>query len=746
LTLIQELKRRNVFRVAIGYAVLAWLVAQVAELFLEAFGAPAWALKTLLLVLLLGFPLAVFFAWAFELTPEGLKKESEVDRSQSITMQTGRKLDRAIILVLVLALAYFAWDKFMARPGQPPGAVQRAEVSAPPAEAPAEPQPSLPTDKSIAVLPFENRSRQEEDEFFTSGIHDDLLTQLAQISALRVISRTSVAQFKDTTLSIREIAETLGVATILEGGVQRAGNQVRINMQLIDAATDAHLWAQTFDRELTASNIFSIQSDISTAVTDAMRATLTPDERKRIRAVPTENMAALELYFKGRAELDQRTLPALESARLRFEEARRLDPDFALAWAGEALAIELLSDNAGSYGEIPAKEAMDMALPLIEQAYRLAPDDPQVLAVYGLLERDRFNIDAALDYYRRSLAIQPSSGEVLNWQRMAQANAGMFKESLETAARMVEVDPMSMIALYNATASFVNSPYDDPNRIEELLVRLEGLSPGYGLSARANVAEDRGQLVDAVRHYYRSIELDPGRSAARDNLADLLENLGLVDEAMKVDPQRDELDEAIARLDRGEIVRLARELHERDPDSRRGMVSLMYALAFAAGKPEEAMPIVMQVWREFESIAPTVTWFILDMAWIANEAEYPAESRTFRDVAAQGLKQRIDAGNRGASISFMQARLARLDGRIDDMFAALGEAIDGGFRDPHFAEHPAFLPFADELAFQSLASRMRDVIATERDEIVAMLCGPEPIVQTWQPAAETCALYPGEGP
>jgi TolB-like protein len=647
--------------------------------------------------------------------------------------------------VLIAALGYFVWDKFMARPGQPVATVQTAEVSEPPAEAPAEPQPSLPTDKSIAVLPFENRSRQEEDEFFTSGIHDDLLTQLAQISALRVISRTSVAQFKDTTLSIREIAEILGVATILEGGVQRAGNQVRINMQLIDAATDAHLWAQTFDRELTANNIFSIQSEISTAVTDAMRATLTPDEQARIREVPTEDMAALELYFKGRAELDQRTLPSLESARLRFEEARRLDPGFALAWAGEAQAIELLSDNPGSYGEIPAREAMDMALPLIEEAYRLAPDDPQVLAVYGLLERSRFNVDTALDYYRRSLAIQPSSGEVLNWQRMAQANAGMFQASLETSARMVEVDPMSMIALYNATASFVNTPYDDPARIEELLDRLEGLSPGYGLSARANVVEDRGQLVDAARHYYRSIELDPGRSSARDNLADLLESLGLVDEAMKVDPQRDELDEATARLDRGEIVRLARELHQRDPDSRRGMISLMYALAFAAGNPEEAMPMVQQVWREFEDMAPAVTWIILDMAWIANEAEYPAEFRAFRDVAAQGIKQRIDAGYRGAGLSFMQARLARLDGRIEDMYSALGEAIDRGFRDPHFEEHPVFLPFAGELAFQALVSRMRDMIATERGEIVAMLCGPESILTTLEPAPETCALLESAG-
>ncbi len=330
MSLLEELKRRNVFRVAIAYIVLAWLMAQVAELLLQTFGAPDWVLKTLLAFFLIGFPFAIFFAWAFELTPEGIKKEKDVDRSQSITSHTGRKLDYAIITILALALGYFAWDKF----GNPPATeAPTGPVTAAAAErAPA--APDLPTDKSIAVLPFENRSRQEDDEYFTAGIHDDLLTQLAQISSLRVISRTSVEQFKGTTQSIHEIAQKLNVATVLEGGVQRAGNQVRINLQLIDAATDTHLWAQTFDRELTANNIFAIQSEIAAAVTDALRATLSPREKDRMASVPTENMAALEEYFKGRAEMDQRTLPAIESARTRFERARTLDAEFALAWAG----------------------------------------------------------------------------------------------------------------------------------------------------------------------------------------------------------------------------------------------------------------------------------------------------------------------------------------------------------------------------------------------------------------------------
>jgi len=740
MSLFEELKRRNVFRVAIAYAILAWLVAQVAELFLEAFSAPDWVLKTILLLLVLGFPFAVFFAWAFELTPEGLKRESEVDRTRSITTQTGRKLDRAIIVILALGLGYFAWDKFHTGP-QPAGPAQETTATGEAASPGAPAKPALPTDRSIAVLPFENRSGREEDEYFTSGIHDDLLTQLAQISSLRVISRTSVEQFRDSKLSIHDIAKTLNVATVMEGGVQRSGDQVRINLQLIDAATDTHLWAQTFDRELTANNVFAIQSEIASAVTQAMRATLTPDEQQRIQSVPTENMAALEAYFKGRAEMDQRTVPSIESARMRFEEARRLDPGFALAWAGEAEAIELLSDGPGSYGEMPQEEAVATAMPLIQRAYELAPDDPQVLAVYGLLESSRLNVDAALDYYRRSLAIQPNNGEVLNWQQQAQQGKGDFQEALQTVNRMIEADPMSMIALYNAVVNFVSTPYDDPARIEQLVARLEGLSPGYGAYARAEVNRFRGKLVEAVREYYRSIGLDPGRSAARNDLANLLENLGLPGEAMQVDPQRDELDDAVARWDRDAIVRLARERYAKAPELRRNKLNLFFALAFAAEDSENAVPAGNEVWEEFKNIGLNVPWLTLPLSWNASRAEYPAESASFRAIAADSLRARIEAGDDDANVHRHQAALALVDGRFDGAIRELGLAMDRGYRDPYLAEDPMFRPLADQPGFQALLSRMRDTIEAERSQVVNMLCGPDKAFPDWQPAPETCALY-----
>ena len=256
LSLFEELKRRNVFRATIAYLIVSWVLAQVSDLVLENIGAPTWVMQTILLILALGLPIVIIFSWAYEVTTEGIKREKEVERSGSITHQTGRKLDRIIIVLLVIAAGYFFWESRYSDESSPSGLpVTEQTASAPGAEdaSAADPQEEIADEvesQSIAVLPFDNRSNIEEDEFFVEGIHDDLLTNLAKISSLKVISRTSVSRFKDTQLPIPEIATELGVATIMEGAVQRAGNTVRINVQLIDAKTDEHLWAEIFDREL----------------------------------------------------------------------------------------------------------------------------------------------------------------------------------------------------------------------------------------------------------------------------------------------------------------------------------------------------------------------------------------------------------------------------------------------------------------------------------------------------------------
>lgn len=270
-----ELKQRNVVRVAVAYAIVSWLILQLTDVLVPLLSLPEWVGGFVFLLLVIGFLLALLLSWAYELTPEGIKLEGAVDRSESSTPVAGRKLDFFIIAALSLALVFVVIDQYV------------LEESPPTAEV-------FENLRSIAVLPFDNRSAEQENAaFFADGIHDELLTRLAKIADLKVISRTSVMEYRDTTKNMRQIGAELGVGSILEGGVQRAGDRVRINVQLIDAQTDKHLWADTYERELNTTNIFSIQSEISIAIAKALRATLTPDEQERLVAVPTGSMQAL---------------------------------------------------------------------------------------------------------------------------------------------------------------------------------------------------------------------------------------------------------------------------------------------------------------------------------------------------------------------------------------------------------------------------------------------------------------------
>nr|MBA2430520.1 adenylyl cyclase [Chthoniobacterales bacterium] len=253
---LAELKRRNVYRVAIAYAVVSWLLIQIATQTFPFFDIPNWAVRFVVLLLGLGFPIAVIIAWAFELTPEGIKRTEEVPREQSIPRTTRRKLDFAILGVLVLAVAVLLFDRFRPKPQRDDGRT---------------------TEKSIAVLPFENLSRDPENAYFATGVQDEILTRLAKVGDLKVISRTSTQQYQSRPGNLREIAQQLGVAHIVEGSVQRAGDSVRVNVQLINADTDAHLWAETYDRKL--AEIFEVQSDIALQIANALEAKLTGRER-----------------------------------------------------------------------------------------------------------------------------------------------------------------------------------------------------------------------------------------------------------------------------------------------------------------------------------------------------------------------------------------------------------------------------------------------------------------------------------
>ncbi len=452
MSFFDELKRRNVFKVGVAYVVGAWLLIQFSDILLDNMDAPAWILQAIMLVLVIGLFITLFFAWAFEMTPEGVKREKDVDRSQSITPQTGKKLNNAILIMMALAIAYLLFDKFSER-GPEPGAPN----AGPAVEAPAGQSALTSTTgttqqatgaepvvdrQSIAVLPFENRSNREEDQFFTDGIHDDLLTTIAKIGSMKVISRTSVMEYKDTTKKIPEIAAELGVATVLEGGIQRAGDQVRINVQLIDAQTDEHLWAEIYDRELTARNLFAIQSEISQAIATALKATLSPEEKGRINRMPTDNLEAYNAYLRGRLLMATRQSDKLEQAIGAFRKATELDPGFALAWIGLADSNNLLT----GYGSL----STEVSIPIQEEAVRhaLTIDDQsgEAYASLGQVQATLQHPGQAEAAFQKAIELSPNYATAYHWYANFLLNYPLrSQQTLELARKAVELDPRSMI-------------------------------------------------------------------------------------------------------------------------------------------------------------------------------------------------------------------------------------------------------------------------------------------------------------
>src|SRR5438874_11804454 len=318
-TFLTELKRRKVYRVAVAYAIVAWLLIQAASILFPTFEAPPWVMKVFVTAVILGFPVALILAWAFDLTPEGIRRSEEVAPRESKAPKTGSKWTAIIVTAAVLAAALLAF--------------QFARTRRSTAELPKQTASTATLDKSVAVLPFENLSSDKENAFFAQGIQDEIITTLSKISGLRVISRTSTAHYNSAPENLPEIAQQLRVSHVLEGSVQKVGERVHINVQLIQAGTDAHLWAQSYDRQLT--DIFSVEAEVAKSIADSLSATLSPQEKAQVEAKPTDNADAYVLYLRAR---DYQTRPDnlmqdFRSAMRLFEQAITLDPRFALAHA-----------------------------------------------------------------------------------------------------------------------------------------------------------------------------------------------------------------------------------------------------------------------------------------------------------------------------------------------------------------------------------------------------------------------------
>ena len=517
MSFFEELKRRNVFKVGIAYAVGAWLLLQMTEVLSELLTLPEKIGPIVVSLVLIGFPITIFIAWAFEMTPEGIKKEAEVDRTQSITPTTGKKLNNAIVIMLALAVVYLLYDKFSV---ETPGTTDTAQVTTDAgATASVGPGPEATPaidPRSIAVLPFDNRSRNEDDEFFVEGVHDDLLTSLARIGSLKVISRTSMGKYKDTEKTIPEIAAELSVATVMEGAVQRSGNTIRINVQLIDAQTDEHLWAETFDRELTANNLFAIQSEISQKIADALKTTLSTEEQERINDRPTENLAAYNAFTRGRQLQGRRNSTDLQTALEEFERAVELDPDFALAWVGVADTNMLLV----GYSNLPFLETLAIREEAAEKALSINDELGEAHLAMAQVYRDTEQWDLADEAFQKAIELSPSYATAYQWYAdFVTVWPSRWQESMQLTQKAVELDPLSSI-IQMEVAEKLNliGRFDAAeNQVERLIQSDPDFPPA--VVEMAFIKSNLGKIDEQIQWLNKSLEMDPGRVRLYRNIA-----------------------------------------------------------------------------------------------------------------------------------------------------------------------------------------------------------------------------------
>jgi TolB-like protein/Tfp pilus assembly protein PilF len=485
---IIELKRRNVYRVAIAYGVVAWLLIQVATQTFPFFEIPNWAVRLVVLLLILGFPIALVLAWAFELTPEGLKRTGDVDLATQRWF--GRKLDFVIIGVLLLVIAILVY--------------QRLHPSVSPVRS------NIP-EKSIAVLPFENRSEDKANAYFADGIQDEILTRLSKIADLQVISRTSTEHYKSAPENLSEIAKQLGVAHVLEGSVQKSGDAVRINVQLIKAANDSHLWADTFDRNLT--DIFSVESEVAKAIADQLRAKLTGHEEQVITAKPTDNPQAYDAYLRGLAyTLKTGNTPANAlGAQKYFREAVRLDPKFALAWA------LLSSVDARGYitGTLqPTISLREEARQAADTALTLQPNLGEAVLAKGSYHYACLkDYDTALRYFEQARQFLPNSSQIPISLAYVTRRRGQWDQSESYFDEAERLDPRNVWLLTNRAFSYIAL-----RRFPEALRKLDqvlNITPDDvdTLAYKAAIAQAQGDLPRA------SALLTELRPAANDTFA-----------------------------------------------------------------------------------------------------------------------------------------------------------------------------------------------------------------------------------
>ena len=719
-SLVAELRRRNVLRVAAAYALVAWIIIEAGSVLLPTFGASERVFQVYVIAVIAGFVIAIVFAWIFEVTPDGVRLDRNVDRTSPVDPASGQKLNYALIALLVIALAVSITFNVTGIRDSEPGVA--ADI------------------KSIAVLPFTSRSSDPENLLFSDGIHDDLLTRLANIKALKVISRTSVMEYRDTTRNLRQIAAELGVQAILEGAVQRIGDDVRINLQLIDARTDEHVWAKTFDRQLTMQNIFSIQSEVSESVAAALQATLSPDEQVRMAVIPTTDLRAYRLYKEAKNNLYKRLLETTRTAREQFQEAIALDPRYADAHAGLAEANLLLWIN---HADLSEEEATRAAQESIDNALALDPNLADAYAILGLMNSSQWshtrigtkNLDAEAAF-RRAIALNPNHASAYMWFASLRDTEERLDEAIELYQKSMELDPLGRIPYSNLPMIYAKrGQSDEAMRLWLEAVRIHNDWPTIHEYIAIQLW-GMGRLDEAYAWHEKAERLSGGIRIAGNM------KLGVLAEIGEYDRARAELD-SIPTSD--PFYPLVGAFHVL-LDGKFGEAHAQFADAIDSGRvpAKYIYKIAGDAALLSGNLESAKRWTLQANPILASDAEFTIDRYTARDVVRLAyIEQRqgndetafkllssvlelVESLPRLGTFGFgiLDVQIYALLGRKEDALAALRDAIDQGFRGTIFFDSwtidmdPYLESVRGDSRFQRMSDELDGYLRVMRDRLI----------------------------
>ena len=718
MSIYNELKRRNVLRVAIAYLAGSWLLVEVAETIFPLFGFDDTPARILVIVLAIGFPLFLLFSWVFEITPEGLKKEKDIDRAASVTHKTGKQLDRVIIVLLALALGYFAFDKFVLDPTQDLKIAETARQ-----EGRSETLMESFGDKSIAVLPFVNMSTDPEQEYFSDGISEELLNLLAKIPELRVISRSSSFSFKGKNIAIPEVAKQLNVAHVLEGSVRKAGKRVRITAQLIEARSDTHLWSESYDRDL--DNIFAVQDEIAAAIGEALQVKLAPDAGEAPpTAIQAASASAYDAYLRGRDLINQRGRKNAAAAVPHLERAVRLDANFAPAHAQLAIAMILYS------GYTPVER--HAAIAHLDRAQELEPDLAEAHAGRAMLAIHDKDFEAAVAYARKALASNPNYIDAMRWLADALNGQGRDEEAEAIREQVLVIDPMSVIGrVSHALRLSALGRTEEAHAIADQLLEQSAFAGQRVHTTTYSWYE--GRLAEGL---YWALSA-PGHEYY---VMGIFQVIGEFDEARRtIDAYSYLTDLHEGRWD--EAVQAVLSNLELYPDNQTMIGDAADAL-YVAGRFAEALPIYERLLDMVPEGQPIPGWNPLGqtmaLALARREAGDEAGAQVAAEIVRQHIPARRAAGEKHWLLDLAEALLAAFERDRDSAFKALKSAIQSGLRSHVLFSDPMFEDLRDDPRYAALRQELEEILATEREKVLQLICFNNPVPEDWQPLPETC--------